>query len=312
MKRYILAAIAFLIILLCIIIIYLNLGKPYLSDKNPMVGSPINNTIVLTDQEKSLAIDVALNNSYFHEAMGNLLGGIEEMGNRSGGIYDTNVSYYVEGVIVSSYRDTSPWGNNTTYTSPVVVIVIGNSSMAGANMYVFVDLNKSRVPYIGYVPRAGAISDSIQYSSDGGGVQINISSGTQWPSSSYLDNMTIVDTGVEKYSNRTELNAKAIEIALNDSTLTNYLNGYMYHIDDVMMHYNDTYNSDYQGRYAVSYTVVVIEAYKNLTSTIYYYTVAVNLLNGHTIVNNLGTMTPWPSNILNTADPVQKFLMIYC
>jgi hypothetical protein len=293
LKKYLLAVIVISILLLCVFIIYLNPGKPNSSDRIPIVNSSINNTIILTSQQKSMAIDLALNNSYFQEAMGNILGGN----------FDTNTSFHSEDVVVSSYRDTSPWGNNTTYILPAVKIIIGNSSMAGVNMYVFVDLNKSRVPYIGYVPRAGIIFGSTQYSSYEGGVQINISTEGQWPTSSYIDNLTIVDTGVDKYSNRAELEAHAVETALNDSTLTNDLNGYIYHVDDAPLASYSPYNSNYKGRYEVTYPVVVIEAYKNLTSTIYYYTVAVNLRNGHTIVNNLGTRTPLSSDIMNMPYP---------
>lgn len=219
------------------------------------------------------------------------------MGNMFGYSFVTNNSTHIKDVVASSYRDASPWGNNATLILPAVIITVGNESEAGVNVYAYVDLNKSRVAYIGYTSRTGYSTGAFQISDDGNGVQITSNPGTGWPTKSYLDNLTIVDTGVDEYTNRTEMNDNVVAIVLNNSTLKESFTGYMYHVDDVITPYYDVYNPEYKGRYAVTYPVVVIESYKNLTSTVYYYVVGVNLLNNHTIVHNLGTNRPFAGDI---------------
>lgn len=153
----------------------------------------------LTEQQKTKAISIAMNDSFVKNEMENIAG-------------SRDVEYYIKDVKPSSFYETGP---NLTRTRvlPVVEIVIGNENASGTNVLAFVDLKEKRVVYIGFVKRV-----------DKKGREPMIT----------FENKSIINTGYNYNQNLTEeQKAEALRIALDDKRVQDELSGKEYSLNDI-------------------------------------------------------------------------------
>jgi hypothetical protein len=240
------------IILICFMIIlyhYNMLGVLNVENNN----SKTLDMIELNTSQKLMAINIATND-------------IVVKNNIDTYIYDpsktphTTYIYQIGNVTINKFLEIAP-GLNNTKELPAVELITGNKSEQGTNLYVFVDLERDRVAYIGFLNRSQNGS-------------FNISNNHQ--------NITIVDNGYVPGRNLTDVQKSMIvKIALNNLTVNSYINGYQYDIIDPIISYGEY---DYPYRYIVPYPAVQIETKSNLTNNInYFIIVKVDLKNNSVI-----------------------------
>lgn len=177
-------------------------------------------TVALTEEQKEKAISIAQNDSVVSDKIDGIVGflHLHSQANQS--------HYHVKDVVMSSFIDTSPGSNNTTYRMPAVIFIVGNESEDGVDVHVLVDLEKGRVAFIGYTHRPGLADGRFNFSAFVGGVRDGISRLEFY-------NMTIVDTGYPYY-NQSELTAfypKIANVTLADPGVKSEIAGHSYSVD---------------------------------------------------------------------------------
>ena len=116
---------------------------------------------------------------------------------------------------------------------PAVEYILGDPWDEGINMYAFVDPDKCRVAYIGYIMRYGLQTGNRTYGSAVEGVNIfSKYLGNEYLGNAPIDtmtNVTIIDTGYNPSYNITPSQEhEMISIALNDSRVSSYLGDHDY------------------------------------------------------------------------------------
>lgn len=112
---------------------------------------------------------------------------------------------------------------------PAVEYIIGDQLNEGINMYAFVDPDRKRVTCISYTVRPGVASGNFTYLTGDSSVSIRETNRTGDKPVETLMNVTIVDTGYNPSANLTEAQEREfIDIALNDSRVKHYLDGFDY------------------------------------------------------------------------------------
>ncbi len=207
-------------------------------------------------QNDSQAISVALNDTAVEGKMEQAWFTMDMAGNGTPG--DDTPDLHLGGVTMSSFQG----ADIVSPAMPAVEIDIGEISDAGINMYAFVDLQKGRVAYIGFSPRPGNNAYGIEYSAiDHGVSERTIST----DSTSFMDNVTIVDTG---YSGNRELTdqdkSDIIAFALDNASIKGRLDGSRYETLVMMAGQEDRYH-------IISYPVVRFTVYKKDSDGVDFY-----------------------------------------
>ncbi len=117
---------------------------------------------------------------------------------------------------------------------PVVIYKERYPNYKGINTYVYVDLDKGYVPYVGYVVRQNIV-ENWTYSTTGNGVKGTNKYPVPGDTSCFQsDNLSIVYTGYIAPDKLTVLEKdKLVGIALNDSRVKGYLRGYEYKVGKI-------------------------------------------------------------------------------
>ncbi len=137
---------------------------------------------------------------------------------------------------------------------PAVEYIIGEREDEGINMYAFVDPDQKRVTYIGYTVRPGIVSGNYTYATDTRGVLIRETNRSdEWPVENLM-NVTIVDTGYNPSANMTdEQMQEFVAIALNDSHVQRYMDGYEYNKE----YFTEIKGGSYCWKYGASHDYIV-------------------------------------------------------
>lgn len=218
----------------------LSSSPPIQSD---MLSAP---TVSLTEQQKEKAISIAQNDPWVNDQ-------INGVGEYSSASPFGNSERRVKDVVMSSFIDTSPGGNNTTYRMPAVIFIAGNESKDGADVHALVDLAKERVAFVGYTHRPGLANGWFNFSAYDRGVKASLDE----RGCLEFYNMTIRDTGYPYY-NSTELIALhpiITNVTLEDPGVKSELDGHSYEVTGFGVFYRE-YPSGYMESYpTVSITV---------------------------------------------------------
>ena len=114
---------------------------------------------------------------------------------------------------------------------PAVEYIFGGIWDQGVNMYVFVDPDKNRVAYIGYIVRYGIENGNYTFESGIEGVMLFGTHNNRIPVYTFF-NATIIDNGYNpSYNMSREQEDELIAIALNDSRVSDLLRGRSYVAD---------------------------------------------------------------------------------
>jgi hypothetical protein len=173
----------------------------------------------LTDQQKTRAIAIALDNPIVRSEVWNI-------------VPWPNGTYHIKGVLPSAtFREVGP-NIDRNRTLPAVEFVSGNESEKGQNVLAFVDLLQNRVAYVGHTKRADAYG--------------------QVPPEDYF-NTSIAWTGYHDGQVLSdEQKAKAVRLALEDKAVQELMGGRSYSVmGDVIVTYCGVYkdNKSYTGAY---------------------------------------------------------------
>jgi hypothetical protein len=197
------------------------------SPAQPRASSPTP-AIVLTEQQKTKAISLAQNDTVVDYK-------INELDRDPHGGFGNFTKYserQVKDVVMSSFTDTAPGGNNATRVMPAVVFAVGNGSLDGVNVHAFVDLENERVAYVGYVYRPGPANGKFNYSASDGGMRAYF----RLDSFYEFFNATILDTGYLYHINQSEqemLRPEIINITLDDPGVKDKLEGHSYYVKGI-------------------------------------------------------------------------------
>jgi hypothetical protein len=236
----------FIVILLMVIVVALGacfsfyIWQLYESTQAPAPSSP-------ADLNAKRAISLALNDTAVtgkvQQAWYTMV--IARNGTPGEGMPD----FHIVGVTASSFHG----ADIVSPAMPAVEIAVGDTSDSGVNIYAFMDLQKGRVAYIGFAPRPGANADGVEYSTTDYGVAERI---IAIDSTSFLDNVTIVDAGYSDNSEVTDQNnAVIVNIALDNGTIKSRIDGRRYDATVMMAGQEDRYH-------IISYPVVRFTVYK--------------------------------------------------
>jgi hypothetical protein len=163
-----------------------------------------------------------------------------------------NVERRVKDAVISSYTDRSPGANNTTYRMPAVIFAVGNESLDGADVYVFVDPMRERVAAICYVHRPGLPNGRANFSDYDRGVKARFD---ERGGCLEFYNMTIVNTGYPYYdvSRLEAFHQEIANVTLNDPGVKSELNGHSRQVTDFGI-----YTCENPAGYVVMYPTVTI------------------------------------------------------
>ncbi len=210
---------------------------------------------VPADNSDGQAISIAMNDT---AVAGKLQEAWYTMGMATNGDAGDSVPFNIGGVVMSSFHG----ADIDSPAMPAVEVDVGDSSDAGINIYAFVDLQKDRVAYIGFAPRPGNNANGMEYSTTDHGLAVYSAS---MDSTSYLYNVTIVDTGYSGSANLTDQNkADIVHIALENGTISGRLDGRKYDTSVMMAGQEDSYH-------IISYPVVRFTVYKKDSDGIDFY-----------------------------------------
>ncbi len=143
------------------------------------------------DQQESIK-SIAINDPYIKDLIPKMPGRIVKQTDTG---YDYTNDFIWGEVKYMSFQEQGPDFERSRIL-PAAEIFPGNLSLAGVNVIAFVDPDKKRLAYVGFVPRPGVIpTQGVTYSSVSTGVEEH---NTSWDFYKYYNNVTIVDTGYIK------------------------------------------------------------------------------------------------------------------
>jgi hypothetical protein len=178
----------------------------------------------VTGHDRSEAINIASGDPYIHDILVTTM-------------VRLHFNNTVKDVQIAKFHSTGPGISsfiNYYELLPAVEYVLGNESQSGVDMYAFVDINNSRVAYIGYAPRWGFDDGQFTYEIASGGVVVKEEyNDTEIPCYAF-SNTSIMDTGFNPGHNFTDDETREIvSIAINDSKVKEFLGGQEYLIKDM-------------------------------------------------------------------------------
>lgn len=167
----------------------------------------------------------------------------------------TNTSYMMGEVGYMRFHETGP-GYERDRVLPAAEIIPGNASQAGINLIAFVDPDKKKVAYIGFIPRPGIPPASgVTFTSIDGGLD---EYEPPWDSHRYYNNVTIVDTGYQKDMNLSQdQKDQALKLALANATVQGYIGSYQAVPGDFSVY---SYEAVYPYHYVIAYPMLTIYA----------------------------------------------------
>jgi hypothetical protein len=227
------------------IFIYLPGGEQYYP-VDP--GAKYHEGQIITGYEALRLINISRNDYY----VGNIITDIKSR---------TDANYTIGRVIADRYLEKTPF---TSYdllhphyyrVLPAIEYIFGGLWDQGINMYAFIDPDKNRVAYIGYMERYGIENGNYTYESDVGGVTLFETYYQRFPIFTF-SNATIVDTGYNPSNLSRALEDELIGIALNDSRVSDLLRDHAYIANVSRVSSSSSYSGqDYS--YDISYPGVV-------------------------------------------------------
>jgi hypothetical protein len=185
----------------------------------------------------------------------------------------TNLSYIMGEVGYMRFHEAGP-GYERDRILPAAEIIPGNASQSGINLLAFVDPDRKKVAYIGFVPRPGVPpAPGVTFSSTDGGLD---EYEPTWDTHRYYNNVTVVDTGFQKgMSLSQDQRDQAIRLALANATVQGYVGSYQAVPGDFNVY---SYEAVYPYHYLIAYPMLTVYATEGggAKDTIYVMTDLVN------------------------------------
>jgi hypothetical protein len=185
----------------------------------------------------------------------------------------TNVSYLMGDVGYMSFHEIGPDYERTSVL-PAAEIIPGNASQAGVDLIAFVDPDRKRVTYIGFVPRPGVPpAAGVTFTSVATGVDEHDAT---WDLDHPYNNVTIVDTGYVKNMSLTqEQKDQATRLALSNATVQGYVGNHQAILKDFSVY---SYETGWPDRYVIAFPLLTIAVTDGVTTydTIYVQTDLIN------------------------------------
>jgi hypothetical protein len=171
-----------------------------------------------------------------------------------GGQYVINTGYIMGQVGYMSFHEYGP-DYDRVRVLPAAEIVPGNISQAGINVIAFVDPDRKRVAYIGFVPRPGVEpAPGVTFTSADNGVD---EYEPLWGASKPYFNVTIVDTGYAKGMSLTDSQKDQMSmLAMTNATVRGLIGSHSPSASNFTM---QSYETGFQYRYIIAYPMVTID-----------------------------------------------------
>jgi hypothetical protein len=167
----------------------------------------------------------------------------------------TSLNYIMGTVGYMRFHETGP-SYERDRVLPAAEIIPGNTSQAGVNLIAFVDPDRKRVAYIGFVPRPGVppVPGVTFTSVDAGPEEYE----PAWGTSRYYNNVTVVDTGYRKdMSLSNDQKDQALRLALANATVRGYVGSHQTVPGNFSVY---SYEAVYPAHYIIAYPMLTIYA----------------------------------------------------
>lgn len=129
--------------------------------------------------------------------------------------------FTIGNITICKVHEIAPGIDRTRYL-PSVELLMGNKSLGDINVYIYVDLEKERVAYIGYTGRSGPHATGYYYTAGEDGIVEHTEDTNRTKN---YDNVTIVDTGYSEGQVLTDKEKSGLfDIAKTNSTAMDFLN----------------------------------------------------------------------------------------
>lgn len=188
----------------------------------------------LNDDEKTKIVEIALNDSIVKDKISDVQ--FKYFGQQGWTFDPNNPRFFTIGnVTIGKVHEVSPGVDSIEYL-PCVELIMGHQNLGDINIYIYVDLEKDRVVYIGYTNRSGPHANGYFYTTgDDGIVQHTEDTNNTWN----YNNITIVDTGyIEGQALNESEKSNLFGIARSNKTVTSFLN--------MIAYKGDSYNLNFQ------------------------------------------------------------------
>lgn len=209
----------------------------------------------LSDDQKTKVESIALNDSFVKGQISSLQ---FRFFGQQGWTFDPNDPRFftIGNITIRDFHEVSP-GIDRIRALPSVELIVGRQNEGDVNIYIYVDLEKEKVAYVGFTNRSGPHAAGYYFTTGKDGI-VEHTEDTSWTIDH--DNVTIVDTG---YSDGQELTDKEksdlFRPAKTNSSVREFLasisNNY-----DLMYHVRSNVYEISGHHYMATYPEIVIQA----------------------------------------------------